>query len=455
MQNRFLYRRSLFLVVLLCFLGPALPAQNTVGTLAGDGIAGFTNGDTSIARFNRPNGIGIDTSGNLYICDGDNHVIRKIATDGTVSTFAGTGQSGYIDGPASFARFNNPYNLVVAPNGDVYVSDFLNQRIRKITQGGVVSTVAGTGVAGLMDGPDSIAQFNFPRGITMDDAGNLYIGDSWNHRIRKIDPSGNVSTFAGGGTSIGVQSPGDYVDGSDTTARFWTPTEVCIDSAGNLYVADAFNHRIRKVDPSQNVTTVAGSGVSGSTGGGFQNGPGNQALFATPTAVYASRDGNLYVGDGSNQRIRKIDASGMVSTYAGSGATGMSDGVDSLATFNYPRGIVIDYSINRMYVVDLFNNAIRYVQFGPFVNREGPLAKKMLVAPNPIKNMVSITLPGLIGTGNLMITDLNGKSVDQRSVSLAERIDLDLSTLKQGVYFIRLQIEGRSEITRKVVKITP
>ena len=455
MQNRFLNRTLPLLVLILSFLAPVLPAQNTVGTLAGDGIAGFTNGDTSIARFNSPNGIGIDTSGNLYLCDGDNHVIRKIATDGTVSTFAGTGQSGYIDGPASFARFNTPYNLVVAPNGDIYVSDFLNQRIRKITQGGVVSTVAGTGVAGLMDGPDSVAQFNFPRGITMDDAGNLYIGDSWNHRIRKIDPSGNVSTFAGGGTSIGVQSPGDYVDGPDTTARFWTPTEVCIDSAGNLYVADAFNHRIRRVDPSQNVTTVAGSGVSGSGGGGFQNGPGNQALFATPTAVYASRDGNLYVGDGSNQRIRQIDASGVVSTYAGSGATGMSDGVDSLATFDYPRGIVINYSINRMYVVDLFNHAIRYVQFGPFVNREGPQAIELLVAPNPFKDKVSISLPGQFGNGDLLITDLNGKLVARQSVSLEDKVDADLSDLNPGVYFIRLQIEGQTEITRKVVKITP
>ncbi len=135
----------------------------------------------------------------------------------------------------------------------MYVSDFINQRIRKISNDMEVTTIAGSGQAGYLEGPADEAKFNYPRGICLDDTGNIYIGDSWNHRIRKISTDGIVSTWAGGGTTIGVQSVGDYVDASDTAARFYTPCEVSIDQFNNIFVADAYNHRIRKIDPTRMV----------------------------------------------------------------------------------------------------------------------------------------------------------------------------------------------------------
>ncbi|MEZ5194965.1 MAG: hypothetical protein R2764_00780 [Bacteroidales bacterium] len=197
------------------FSGSFLCAQNYVTTCAGTGSPGFVNGDTSIAQFNRPFGICLDAQGNLYLADAYNHRIRKISTEGVVSTYAGTGTAGYLDGPADEARFNQPINICMDGDGNMFVSDFLNQRIRKISSDMIVTTIAGTGIAGLQEGPVDQAKFNYPRGICLDDTGNIYIGDSWNHRIRKISPEGMVSTWAGGGTTIGVQSVGDYIDASD------------------------------------------------------------------------------------------------------------------------------------------------------------------------------------------------------------------------------------------------
>ena len=186
-------------------------AQNYVTTYAGDGVSGLVNGDTAVARFKAPFGICIDKNENLFLADQDNHCIRMITHDGIVSTYAGTGIAGYADGPDSTAQFNSPIDVCVDEAGNVYVSDFGNQYIRKISAAGMVSTVAGNGIPGYVDGPAATAEFNYPRGICIDPSGNLYIGDSWNHRIRKIDSSGEVSTYAGGGNSFGVQSVGDYL----------------------------------------------------------------------------------------------------------------------------------------------------------------------------------------------------------------------------------------------------
>ncbi len=224
------------LIVVFVLLVNPLQSQNYVSIYAGTGSSGFVNGDTSIASFNRPFGICIDTAGNLYIADAYNNCIRKISTDGQVSIYAGSGTAGYLDGEASEAKFNQPLNICLDDEGNMYVSDFINQRIRKISSDMMVTTIAGTGQSGHQNGAAAEAKFNYPRGICIDDTGNLYIGDSWNHRIRKISVDGVVSDWAGGGTVIGVQSVGDYVDASDTAARFYTPCELSIDQFNNIFV---------------------------------------------------------------------------------------------------------------------------------------------------------------------------------------------------------------------------
>lgn len=447
-----LLRQFAFLFLLVGITSLYAHAQVTVHSYAGIGFPGFTNGDTSIAAFDNPHGIVVDPAGNVFIADGDNDVIRKIGIDGIVSTVAGSGQTGYVDGPAGFARFNEPYNICMDTAGNIYVSDFLNQRIRKISTTGIVSTVAGTGSPGYLDGPDSIAQFNYPRGIAVDDAGNLYVSDSWNHRIRKIDTNGNVSTWAGGGNTIGVQSVGDYIDGPDTTARFYTPTEISIDTAGNIYVADAFNHRIRKVSANRVVSTVAGSGPIGQGMGAFQNGPGNQARFDVPAAVHWTMDGTLYVGSGPSNKVRKIDVNNVVSTVAGSGVQGFSNGIDTLATFNFPRATAIDYNTNRLYVVDVNNNAIRYIQVGPLVGRSEPINTLVDIYPNPFSDLVTVNAMDLSGQMDVSVSNSLGQEVFVTQVLSGPRFDLDLGNLVPGMYYLTIRFEDDSHLTQKIVK---
>jgi hypothetical protein len=414
--------------------------QNYVTTFAGTGSPGFVNGDTSTASFNKPFGICIDSLGNLFIADAYNHVIRKIGIDGMVSTFAGSGIAGYADGEASVARFNQPINICFDPYGNMFVSDFLNQRIRKIDTSGMVSTIAGSGIAGLLDGISMDAQFNYPRGICIDDTGNIYIGDSWNHRIRRISTDGWVTTWAGGGENIGVQSIGSWVDGSDTAARFYTPCELSIDSENNIYVADAYNHRIRKVDSDRTVTTVAGSGESGPNSGGFQNGPALESRFNTPTAVSKANSGEIFVGDGINQRVRRIDTGFMVSTFAGSGETGFSNGADTSATFNFPRGCTMDYNLNRLYVVDYNNHAVRIVHLetatGGLLNQKMP--DGILIYPNPSQNKITVEFGSAVADVGFRLLDLSGRDVCfPKSDCLSKQV-MNLAFLEPGIYLMQI-----------------
>jgi len=449
-------KNTLLAFLSACLLLPLIgSSQNTVFTYAGSGFPGYIDGDSTNASFNFPRGIAIDPTGNVYVVDGNNHVIRKISTTGTVSTFAGTpNMPGYQDGPADSAQFNDPFNICIDPNGNFYVSDFQNHRIRKIDTNGMVTTVAGSGIDGWRDGMADSAQFNYPRGICVDDAGNLYVGDSWNHRIRKIDTNGMVTTFAGYNPTIGVQTVGSFMDGPDTTARFYTPTEVSIDSANNVYVADAFNHRIRKITPNGIVSTVAGSGASGPMAGGFQNGPGVQAMFDTPTAVHATLEGDLFVGDGSNHRIRRIDSNNEVSTFAGTGGSGLGNGPDSLATFNFPRGIVKDYTRNRLYVVDASNNTIRYIQIFTPTSVALPQIGNVVTYPNPFTSELQLKIPNWEPGLEFAVYSVTGQQVRPPSPVSSSFSTLDLTGLPQGIYALSFSREGKVLGSKRVIKLS-
>ena len=223
--------------------------------------AGDTNGGTGFSKLFFPIGVCIDQAGNLYVADSGNCLIRKISSSGSATTLAGIsnfhgGNEGYIDGNGASAKFSTPSGVAVDASGNVYVADTNNHRIRKITSSGVVSTFAGSGVAGFSDGSATVAKFNYPTGITIDTAGNLYIADKTNHRIRKITPSGLVSTIAGSGIA-------GFTDAAGILAKFNSPSGIAIDSSGNLFIADTSNHRIRMIDSNNIVTTYAGSGVAG------------------------------------------------------------------------------------------------------------------------------------------------------------------------------------------------
>lgn len=210
-----------------------------VSTFAGNGIAGFADGTGSAAQFNAPQGVALDGQGNLYVADVLNHLIRKISPSGAVTTLAGTGKQGYADGNGTLAQFSGPIGLTVDKQSNVYVADLGNDRIRKISPAGVVSTLAG-GSFGFAEGSGAAAQFRHPYGVVADNQNNVYVADMQNNRIRKITPSGVVSTVAG------LDAPGNN-DGDASVAKFYSPMSIAIDSHGNLYVADATNVRIRKI----------------------------------------------------------------------------------------------------------------------------------------------------------------------------------------------------------------
>ncbi|MBS3946488.1 MAG: SMP-30/gluconolactonase/LRE family protein [Melioribacter sp.] len=351
-----------FLILLsaLLILHSSSFAQYSVTTFAGSD-SGFVNGSLIKAKFNGSFGICIDKDGNFYIADSGNNCIRKINTDGVVSTFAGTGKAGHLDTDRLSATFNSPTGICTDNDGNFYIADFLNHTIRKIDNEGTVKTLAGSGHPGFVDGFADEAQFNFPRGIAIDGFGNLFVGDSWNHRIRKITPDGNVTTYAGGGTDIGPDSKGSCIDGPDTTARFFTPCGVACDLYGNVYVADALNHRIRKIDNFKNVTTVAGTSEPGWNNGGFFDGDNKSVILNTPTELCVSFDEEIYFSDTFGNRVRKVSFDGIVTTVAGDGTPGFLDGNGMLSKFNYPRGITLDNAGNKIYVIDSKNFKVRVI----------------------------------------------------------------------------------------------
>ena len=320
----------------------------TVSTLAGSGTAGYTDGTGTAAQFNFPSGVAVDSSGNVYVADTSNHRIRKITSAGVVSTMAGSGTAGYTDGTGAAAQFNTPFGVAIDSLGNVYVADRDSQRIRKITSAGVVSTMAGSGTAGYTDGTGTAAQFNFPNGVAVDSLGNVYVADFFNHRIRKISPPGVVSTLAGNEFA-------GYADGTGAAAQFNFPIGVAVDSSGNVYVADRDNNRIRKITPTGVVSTLAGTGAYG-----FANGPGLSAQFRYPSGVAVDSSGNVYVADIDNNQIRRIMPTGVVSTLAGSGTAGFSNGTETAAQFDQPFGVAID-SLGNVYVADFANNRIRKI----------------------------------------------------------------------------------------------
>jgi sugar lactone lactonase YvrE len=321
----------------------------TVTTFAGDGQANFREGTGTGAEFNLPYGVTTDAAGNVYVADNGNNRIRKITPEGVTSTLAGNGMASYKDTIASEARFRDPLGVVADPDGNVFVSDVNNKRIRKISRDGIVSTVAGDGTTAFKDATGIAAEFYTPIGIARDLSGNLYIADANNRRIRKIAPDGAVTTLAGDGNV-------NFKDGIGAAAEFKFPTGVAADAAGNVYVADSYDNRIRKISPAGVVSTLAGDGHSG-----FTDAAGALAEFNTPGGVAVDASGNVYVADTYNQAIRRISPAGIVRTLAGGGTIGFKDGKAGVAEFNEPIGVAVDASGN-IYVTDNGDHRIRKLE---------------------------------------------------------------------------------------------
>lgn len=266
-----------------------------VTTFAGQGIPGFADGKGKEALFHGPDTIAIDQEDNLYVADADNFRIRKITPDGVVSTVAGSGKRGDKEGPAEEAEFVYPTGVAAAPDGNLYVADRGAHRIKRITPNGIVMIIAGTGEPGYHDSFSYFARFNNPTAVAVDDGGNIYVADSGSHTIRRIDRENVVITVAGSGRA-------GYREGLREEAEFFWPTGVAVDLEGNLIVSDSKNNRIRKILlPQGRVSTLAGNGQPG-----FVDGAGPSAGFDFPTGIGIGGAGNVYIADSANHRIRAI-----------------------------------------------------------------------------------------------------------------------------------------------------
>jgi sugar lactone lactonase YvrE len=318
-----------------------------VSTLAGGTNSGYADGFGAEAYFTCPAGVAMDDDGNAFVADTLNNRIRRITPFGMVTTLAGTNFYGYFDGTGCVARFYAPYGVALDGAGNLFVADYFNQRIRKITMAGVVTTLAGTN-AGYADGPGGTAQFFRPQGVAVDGAGNVVVADTYNNCIRQVSPAGVVTTLAG--TNVA-----GYLNGMGSAALFFRPQGVAVDGAGNVYVADTINNCIRQITAAGVVTTLAGS-----TNAGYADGPIGTAKFRAPSGVAVDRVGNVYVADYNNHRIRQITPDGMVKTLAGTNS-GYADGPGGTAQFNAPFSLAVD-RVGNVYVADYNNNRIRKIE---------------------------------------------------------------------------------------------
>lgn len=322
-----------------------LSPTNTGGAVSASGsqVSTLVSGGLS-----NPISTAVDDAGNIYVADAGNHSIRKITPSGSMSLLAGAGYAGYADGTGSGAVFRHPTFLAVDGSGNVFVSDQQNHRIRRISPSGVVTTFAGSGSIGSSDGTGTSASFQYPMGLAFDASGNLYVADGYNHKIRKISPSGVVTTFAGTG-SIGS------ANGAALSSTFNYPMSVTVDASGNVYVGDRINHMVRKITPGGTVSTFSGNGFAG-----FNNSSSSFSSFNQPNGVTVDASGNVYVADQLNNMIRKIDPSGTTSTLAGSTTAGSTDGSGTIALFNSPYGLSMKPQ-GPIYVAENAANRVRRI----------------------------------------------------------------------------------------------
>ena len=401
-------------------------AGNGADTFAGDG------GQATAASLNEPTNATVDAAGNLYIADTFNRRVRHVATNGIIRTIAGNNRFKYSGdgGNAVNASLSLPSGMDVDGNGNVYVADTFNHRIRKITPSGIITTAAGNGIWSFSGdgGTATNASLGQPMEVAVDSSGNLYIADAFNNRIRKVTANGVISTVAGGGTSLGD-------GGLATSAELDFPSGVAVDGAGNIYIADTDQHRVRKVASNGVITTIAGDGFADEFGDGQFTGDGGQAVNASlnyPQGVALDTAGNLYIADTYNHRVRKVTPGGIITTVAGNGDVDYTGegGQATLAALGFPRRVVINGAGN-MYIADTGNNMIRRVSSGGIITRVagdgyfdffgdgGPATGASLANPRDM---------GLDAAGNLHIVDTFNDRI-RKVLATAPTFSIDRTTL--------------------------
>lgn len=400
-----LLRAYLFVFIIFILQGKMIEEgfQTTstyvVTTLAGSGSPTFADGTGAAASFKYPSGVAVGPNGNIYISDRDNYRIRMMTPKGEVTTLAGSGFPRFFDGaPGSYAAFKLPIGIAMDKNGNIIVADRDNNAIRKVDPNGILTTIAGQATADYLDGTGTNAKFKNPCGVAVDSNNNIYVADTYNYRIRKITPEGVVTTLAGSGTNT-------FADGTGTAASFNQPYGLAVDRNNNVFVAD-FGGRIRKITPEGVVTTFAG-GMTGT----YTDGTGTAASIGYITSITIDSNNNIFFTENANSSgssIRMITPQGVVTTIAGSVLSkgGYADGTGSSAKFDFPFGIAVDAN-NNIIVADNFNHRIRMIKQSVQAPPVSPVATPLTISSTGSStgsstNSLSPTSIGLIVGGSVI-----------------------------------------------------
>ncbi len=440
----------LFLLTIVFALNAPTAGAQVIATFAGTGANGYTGDDTlaTYAELSGPSGIAVDGPGNVYIADRNNNVVRKVSTTGIITTFAGTGTAGYSGngGAATAAKLNQPYSVATDAAGNVYISDHGNNVVRVVnTTSGIINTYAGNGTAGFVGdtGLASLAELNGPQGIATDNAGNLYIADAVNGIVRKVNTFGKISTIAGNHTT---GYSGD--NGAAISASLHSPSGVAVDASGNVYIADVLNHVVRKVTYLTGIiTTIAGNNTMGGTGDG---GAATSAQLSFPSSVSLDMAGSLYIADQGNNKIRRVDSLGMISTFAGSGTAGYTGdyGLPMNAELSAPNAVYADGWM-RIYIPDYNSNVVRIVRQGSAgVAATNALSAGIKTYPNPTAGMFTVEIPAVAGNSMITVNDVLGNVVATNYTSV-QRSTVDLRNMPAGNYIVKV-VSGNKTYTGKV-----
>lgn len=386
------------------------------------------------ASLNGTYSVALDGKGNFYITDGYHNRIRKVDAAGIITTIAGTGVQGYNGDSisATTAQIYRPVGIICDHSGNLYFADAYNNRVRKIDTAGIITTVAGNG--GSAYNGDSImatsAAVYDPHYMTFDRNGNLYITDLGNHRIRKVNTSGIITTIAGTGVAgyTGDNGPADIAEIND-------PSGIALDDTGNIYFADYLENVVRKIDTAGIITTFAGGGTIGHIGDG---GPADSAVLGAPAGLTIDTNGNIYIAEIDGERIRKVTmASGIITTVAGDGTFGFSgdDGAATNAELSNPTGVVVDNNGN-MYIADFSNDRIRYVTAALRVVQLNNAIESLSVYPNPSYSIFMLTVNSNIQEQlQIIIVNIMGEKIKQLTASTNESITIKLDQ-PSGIYYL-------------------
>jgi len=431
-----------FIGALLCFSlhGPA----QIITTFAGGHSSGYggDGGQATAAKLNQAAAVALDAAGNLYISDYANNVIRKVNTEGIISTIAGTGVPGYSGngGQATDARLYHTAGVAVDNSGNVYIADSWNNVVRVVNASGIISAFAGNDTAGYSGdgGQATAAELDDPNNLTVDGAGNVYIADAHNNVIRKVSTTGIITTFAGNGYNAGTTHGGYSGDnGPATAAELYYPEGVKFDRSGNLYIAELRNSVIRKVNTTGIITTFAGNNTSGYSGDGYQ---ATNAQLKGPYDVSADNAGNVFIADASNNVIRMVNTSGIISTYAGINAAPGYTGDGSPAVdagLSVPTGCVVDHSGN-LYIADDENNAVRLVTSASAGVHSllNAIIESLTAYPNPNNGTFTVSLHSPIDEKvSVTITNMLGQKVDECAEFTNKPVSIEVEA-PPGMYFI-------------------